>query len=90
MGSETSQRLRAPAHKTAPHRKSRLNAATTFFDATVNNVRVKRGKRRINYIDSPVLCNGTYFLLDGAFTYRGGVTHEVLERFTLNGGPRCP
>jgi hypothetical protein len=76
-----------PPIKTLP---SAPDAATTFFDATVNNVRVKRGKRRINYIDSPVLCNGTYFLLDGAFTYRGGVTHEVLEKFTLNGGPRCP
>ena len=76
-----------PPIKTLP---SAPDAATTFFDATVNNLSVKRGKRRINYIDSPVLCNGTYFLLDGAFTYRGGVTHTVYEKFTLNGGPRCP
>jgi hypothetical protein len=76
-----------PPIKTLP---SAPDAATTFFDATVGNLSVKHGKRRISYIDSPVLCNGTYFLLDGTFTYRGGVTNTVLERFTLNGGPRCP
>jgi hypothetical protein len=76
-----------PPIKTLP---SAPDASVTFFDATVNNLSVKRGKRRINYIDAPVLCNGTYFLLDGAFTYRGGVTNTVLEKFTLNGGPRCP
>jgi hypothetical protein len=76
-----------PPIKTLP---SAPDASTTFFDATVRNLRVKRGKRRISYIDSPVLCEGTYFLLDGAFTYRGGVTNTVLEKFTLNGGPRCP
>jgi hypothetical protein len=76
-----------PPIKTLP---SAPDAATTFFDATVNNRSVKRGKRRISYIDSPVLCRGTYFLLDGTFTYRGGVTHTVLEKFTLTGGPRCP
>jgi hypothetical protein len=76
-----------PPIKTLP---SAPDAATTFFDATVNNRSVKRGKRRISYIDSPVLCNGTYFLLDGTFTYRGGVTNTVLEKFTLTGGPRCP
>jgi hypothetical protein len=62
----------------------------TFFDATLNNRSVRRKGRRINYVDAPVLCNGTYFLLDGAFTYRGGITNQVLEKFTLNGGPRCP
>jgi hypothetical protein len=76
-----------PPIKTLP---SAPDASTTFFDATVNNLRIRRGKRRISYIDSPVLCNGTFFLLDGAFTYRGGITHSVLEKFTLNGGPRCP
>jgi hypothetical protein len=79
--------VNVPAIKTLP---SAPDASTTFFDATVNNRSVKRGKRRINYIDSPVLCNGTFFLLDGAFTYAGNVTHSVLEKFTLNGGPRCP
>ncbi len=76
-----------PPIKTLP---SAPDASVTFFDTTVNNLSVRRGRRRINYIDSPVLCNGTYFLLDGAFTYRGGITNPVLERFTLNGGPRCP
>jgi hypothetical protein len=76
-----------PPIKTLP---SAPDASVTFFDATVNNLSVKRGRRRINYIDAPILCNGTYFLLDGAFTYRGGVTNSVLEKFTLNGGPRCP
>jgi hypothetical protein len=76
-----------PPIKTLP---SAPDASVTFFDATVNNLSVRRGHRRINYIDAPVLCNGTYFLLDGAFSYRGGVVNPVLEKFTLNGGPRCP
>ena len=76
-----------PPIKTLP---SAPDASVTFFDATVNNRSVRRRGRRINYIDSPVLCNGTFFLLDGAFSYRGGITNEVLEEFTLTGGPRCP
>jgi len=79
--------VNVPPIKTLP---SAPDASVTFFDATVNNLSVRRGHRRINYIDAPVLCNGTYFLLDGAFTYRGGIVNPVLERFTLNGGPRCP
>ena len=79
--------VNVPPIKTLP---SAPDASTTFFDTTVKNVSIKRGRRRISYIDSPVLCDGTYFLLDGAFTYRGGVTNTVLEKFTLNGGPRCP
>ena len=76
-----------PPIKTLP---TAPDASVTFFDATVNNLTVRRGHRRISYIDSPVLCDGTFFLLDGAFTYRGGVVDPVFERFTLNGGPRCP
>jgi hypothetical protein len=79
--------VKIPPIKTLP---SAPDASVTFFDATVNNLSVKRGRRRINYIDAPVLCNGTFFLLDGTFSYRGGVVNPVLERFTLNGGPRCP
>jgi hypothetical protein len=79
--------VNVPPIKTLP---TAPDASVTFFDATVNNLTVKRGRRRISYIDSPVLCNGTYFLLDGSFTYRGGVVDPVFERFTLNGGPRCP
>jgi hypothetical protein len=76
-----------PPIKTLP---SAPDASVTFFDSTVKNLSVKRGKRRINYIDSPVLCDGTYFLLDGAFNYVGGVSNTVYEKFTLDGGPRCP
>jgi hypothetical protein len=79
--------VNVPPIKTLP---SAPDASVTFFDATVNNLSVRRGHRRISYIDAPVLCDGTYFLLDGAFTYRGGVVNPVLERFTLDGGPRCP
>jgi hypothetical protein len=76
-----------PPIKTLP---SAPDASVTFFDATVNNISVRRRGRRINYIDSPVLCNGTFFLLDGEFSYRGGITNTVLEEFTLTGGPSCP
>ena len=79
--------VNVPPIKTLPNAP---DASVTFFDATVNNLRVKRGRRTISYIDAPVLCDGTYFLLDGAFTYRGGITNTVLEKFTLDGGPRCP
>jgi len=76
-----------PPIKTLP---SAPDASVTFFDATVRDATVKRGRRTIHYIDSPVLCDGTFFLLDGAFSYAGGVTNQVLEKFTLSGGPRCP
>jgi hypothetical protein len=76
-----------PPIKTLP---SAPDASVTFFDATVRDATVRRRHRKIHYIDAPVLCNGTYFLLDGAFTYANGLTNDVLERFTLDGGPRCP
>jgi hypothetical protein len=79
--------LDVPPIRTLP---GQPNAAVTFFDATVRDLKVRRKGRTIHYIDAPVLCTGTYFLLDGAFSYQGGVTNSVLERFTLNGGPRCP
>jgi hypothetical protein len=66
------------------------DAAVTYFDATIRDLTVRRHGRRIHYIDSPVQCDGTYFLLDGELGYQGGVTHQVFERFTLRGGPRCP
>jgi hypothetical protein len=53
-------------------------------------VTVRRRGRTIHYIDSPVLCDGTFFMLDGQFTYQGNTKVDVLERFTLRGGPRCP
>jgi hypothetical protein len=76
-----------PPIKTLP---SAPDASVTFFDATLNDVTTRRGRRKIHYIDAPVLCTGTYFLLDGAFGYAGGVTNPVFEKFTLTGGPRCP
>ena len=79
--------VNVPPIKTLP---SAPDASVTFFDATVNDVTVKRKGRTIHYIDAPVLCTGTYFLLDGAFSYLGGVTNTVYEKFTLSGGPRCP
>jgi hypothetical protein len=76
-----------PPIKTLP---SAPDASVTFFDVTTRDLTVRRKGRTIHYIDSPVLCDGTFFLLDGAFSYQGGVTHTVFERFTLDGGPRCP
>jgi hypothetical protein len=75
-----------PAIKTLP---SAPDASVTFFDVTLQDRTVKRRGRTIHYIDSPVLCNGTFFLLDGAFTYQSGLVNTVYERFTLSGGPRC-
>jgi hypothetical protein len=66
------------------------NASVSFFDATTLDRTVRRHGRTIHYIEAPVLCTGTYFLLDGSFSYEGGLTDTVYERFSLRGGPRCP
>jgi hypothetical protein len=66
------------------------NASVTFFDAKTLDKSVKRRGRRIHYIEGPIVCDGTYFLLDGSFSYEGGITHTVYEKFTIRGGPRCP
>ena len=58
-----------PPIKTLP---SAPDASVTFFDATTRDLTVRRRGRTIHYIDSPVLCDGTFFLLDGEFTYQGG------------------
>ena len=76
-----------PPIKTLP---SAPDASVTFFDATTRDLTVRRRGRTIHYIDGPVLCSGTFFLLDGQFSYAGGVKNTVFERFTLDGGPRCP
>jgi hypothetical protein len=65
------------------------NASVSFFDATTLDRTVRRKGRKIHYIEGPVLCNGTFFLLDGAISYEGGITNTVYEQFTLAGGPRC-
>jgi hypothetical protein len=65
------------------------NASVSFFDATTIDRTVRRRGRTIHYIEAPVLCSGTYFLLDGSFSYEGGITNTVYERFSLRGGPRC-
>jgi len=66
------------------------NASVSFFDATTLDKTVRRRGRTIHYIEGPIICNGTFFLLDGSFSYEGGLTNTVYERFTLRGGPRCP
>ena len=55
------------------------NASVTFFDATTLDKTVKRKGRTIHYIEGPILCDGTFFLLDGAFSYEGGITNTVLR-----------
>ena len=72
-----------PPIKTLP---SAPDASVTFFDATTRDLTVRRRGRTIHYIDSPVLCDGTFFLLDGQFSYQGGMKNTVLERFTLTAG----
>ena len=66
------------------------NASVAFFDTTTIDRVVRRKRRRIHYIEGPVVCNGTFLLLDGAFSYEGGLVNTVYERFTVKGGPRCP
>jgi hypothetical protein len=66
------------------------NASVTFFDATTLDRTVRRKHRRVHYIEGPVLCSGTFFLLDGSLSYEGVPPAGVFERFTLTGGPRCP
>lgn len=74
---------------TIPTLPGQPNASVSFFDATTLDRTVRRRGRTIHYIEGPVLCNGTFFLLDGTFSYEGGITNSVFERFTLRGGPRC-
>lgn len=66
------------------------NASVVFFDATTLDRTVRRRGRKIHYIEGPVVCNGTFLLLDGSFSYEGGITSTVYEQFTVSGGPRCP
>ena len=40
------------------------------LDATTRDLTVRRRGHTIHYIDSPVLCDGTFFMLDGQFTLR--------------------
>jgi hypothetical protein len=75
---------------TIPTLPGQPNASVTFFDATTLDRTVRRKGRKVHYIEGPVVCDGTYLLLDGVFSYEGGTTHTVYERFTIKGGPRCP
>jgi hypothetical protein len=75
---------------TIPTLPGQPNASVTFFDATTLDRTIRRKGRKIHYIEGPIICDGTYLLLDGLFTYEGGLTHTVYEQFTLRGGPRCP
>ncbi len=66
------------------------NASVTRFDATVGAKLLKKKRKKIGYITAPLICSGTFFLLDGTFSYENGITNTVYEEFTLKGGPRCP
>jgi hypothetical protein len=66
------------------------NASVLSFDATVKDKTAKRGHRKVHYIEGPLLCNNTYFLMDGLLGYENGFSHTVYEKFTLKGGPHCP
>jgi len=75
---------------TIPTLPNQPNASVTFFDATTLDRTVKRKGHKIHYIEGPIVCDGTYVLLDGVFSYEGGINHTVYEKFTIKGGPRCP
>jgi hypothetical protein len=75
---------------TIPTVPGQPNASVVFFDTRTLDKTVKRRGRKIHYIEGPIVCDGTFFLLDGTFSYEGGITHTVYERFTVRGGPRCP
>ena len=73
-----------------PTLPGQANASVSFFDAKTLDKSIKRKGRRLHYIEGPVVCDGTYLLLEGTFSYEGGITHTVYEKFTIRGGPRCP
>jgi hypothetical protein len=75
---------------TIPTLPGQPNASVTFFDATTLDKTIRRKGRKVHYIEGPIVCDGTYLLLDGLFSYEGGTTHTVYEKFTIKGGPRCP
>jgi hypothetical protein len=75
---------------TIPTLPGQPNASVVFFDATTLDKTVKRKRRKLHYIEGPIVCNGTYLLLDGTFDYEDGTKHTVYEKFTIEGGPRCP
>ena len=80
-------RHRVPPIQTLP---SAPDASVTFFDATTRDLTVRRRGRTIHYIDSPVLCNGTFFLLDGAVHLPGRHQGRRARALHAHGGPRCP
>jgi hypothetical protein len=75
---------------TIPTLPGQPNASVTFFDATTLDRTIRRKGRKVHYIEGPIVCDGTYLLLDGLFSYEDGTTHTVYEKFTIKGGPRCP
>jgi hypothetical protein len=75
---------------TIPTLPGQPNASVTFFDATTLDRTIRRKGRRVHYIEGPIVCDGTYLLLDGVFSYEDGTNHTVYEKFTIKGGPRCP
>jgi hypothetical protein len=73
-----------------PTLRGQANASVLSTDVKTTGTPVKRGGRKRYFIEGPVFCNGTYFLLEGSFGFADGTQSTVYERFTLRGGPRCP
>jgi hypothetical protein len=66
------------------------DASVLSTDVTTTGTPVTRNGRKRYFIEGPVFCNGTFFLLEGSFGFADGTESTVYERFTLRGGPRCP
>ncbi|MEX0992961.1 MAG: hypothetical protein WDZ37_03100 [Solirubrobacterales bacterium] len=66
-------------------------AALTFARVTTLDRTARRRGRTRHYIEAPLLCTGTFFMLDGAqFTYEGGRTVDARETFTIGRTIPCP
>ena len=76
-----------PPIKTLPNAP---DASVTFFDATTRDLTVRRRGRTIHYIDSPVLCDGTFFMLDGQFTYQGATKSTCSSASRCAAAPAAP
>ena len=75
---------------TIPTLPGQPNASVTFFDATTLDKTIKRKGRKIHYIEGPIVCDGTYLLLDGRFSYEGGITNTVLREIHDQGRAALP
>jgi hypothetical protein len=66
------------------------NAAISMVDVSTIDLAAKRGGRARHLIEAPRLCTGTFFMLNGAVTYEGGLRNTLLERFTIGKSTSCP